>query len=328
MNTAHEEFAAIARAGAQRFSSTGLASSHASVARTVRRHRVMRGSVTAVAGVGIVGAGAFGVLQLRGADAVGPMGTPSPSSTVSPSPTTSPAPSAEPTAPSEEPESVAYEVVIEPGMRADEVIAIVADEYDVSEDEARDAIVAALPADAEGEPEGWLGTGDYGNVQDVETLGEKFVGSMETQLAEAGLTQDERSLALTVASIVEAEAAGGSAEDMAGIAAVILNRLDEDLRLEIESPLRYYAAINGLDPSDDGWLIDTPYNTYMYAGLPPTPIGSPSTDAIDAAANPADEDWMFYVVDSRTGDVLFATTFEEHQENLVAVGAIEPGDIE
>lgn len=327
MNTAHEELAAIARSGAQRFSTTALASSHAGVTRTVRRHRVVRGSVTAVAGVGIVGAGAFGVLQLRGADAVAPAGTPSPLGSVSPTPSASPVPSAEATQGEEQPDAGGA-VIVEPGMRADEVIARMVDEYGVTEAEAREALVAALPSQAGGEPEGWLAPSDQTGVQDVATLSEKLVGAQELALGEAGVVQDQWQSTLTIASIVQAEAAGGSVEDMAGIAAVIGNRLEQDIRLEIESPLRYYAAINGLDPSDDGWAIDTPYNTYMYTGLPPTAIGAPSAEAIEAAADPADEDWRYYVVDSRTGEVMFASTFEEHQENLVAVGAIEQGDIE
>ena len=94
MRNAHDELAAIAHGAAQRFPSTGLARDHGPVTRRVRRDRMARAGVTTLAGVGVAGVGTFGVLQLRGADAVAPLGSPSPHGTVSPTavPTLSPAP--------------------------------------------------------------------------------------------------------------------------------------------------------------------------------------------------------------------------------------------
>nr|WP_284327425.1 hypothetical protein [Demequina litorisediminis] len=90
MSTAREQFAAIARDGAAQFSATDLAHNYAGVTRRVRRDRGVRAGVTTLAGVGVVGAGTFGVLQLRGADATVLPATPSPSVTESVSPSPSP----------------------------------------------------------------------------------------------------------------------------------------------------------------------------------------------------------------------------------------------
>ncbi|MFV0285901.1 MAG: hypothetical protein ACK5IM_05845, partial [Demequina sp.] len=92
MSTAREQFAAIARDGAARFSGTALADNYAGVTRRVRRDRGVRAGVTTLAGVGVVGAGTFGILQLRGADATVLPATPSPSvsESVAPSPSSEP----------------------------------------------------------------------------------------------------------------------------------------------------------------------------------------------------------------------------------------------
>ena len=62
---------------------------------------------------------------------------------------------------------------------------------------------------------------------------------------------------------------------------------------------------------------DDPYNTYKHPGLPPGPINSPSRGAVDAAQNPADGDWQYFVATNPdTGETAFAETYSEHQRNV------------
>lgn len=124
--------------------------------------------------------------------------------------------------------------------------------------------------------------------------------------------------ALKIASLVEREAAGTS--DMGIIAGVIWNRLNQGMRLQIDSTMQYTYGKN-----DDGtWWgpIDleqkrneSPYNTYLHEGLPPTPICSPSIDAIKAVLNPEETDCLFYLHDSAR-QIHCAATYEEHKQNI------------
>ena len=110
---------------------------------------------------------------------------------------------------------------------------------------------------------------------------------------------------LVVASLVEREAKVDP--DRAKIARVIYNRLQRDMKLEIDATVLY--AVNkdrGLTLADLN--IDSPYNTYKVKGLPPTPIAAPSRKSIEAALNPADGRWLWYVLTDKNGAHTFAET--------------------
>jgi UPF0755 protein len=129
---------------------------------------------------------------------------------------------------------------------------------------------------------------------------------------------------LTVASIVEREAV--IAEERPTIASVYLNRLKPD------SPVNYLQAdptvqyAMGYQPEADQWwktpvtleeyqTIDSPYNTYLTPGLPPTPIASPGIGSIVATLQPAETNYYFFVA-FENGAHVFAETFEEHEQNV------------
>jgi UPF0755 protein len=99
---------------------------------------------------------------------------------------------------------------------------------------------------------------------------------------------------LTVASMVEREAAVASERPL--IAAVIYNRLDQDMPLGIDATLRYGLGVSGNRPLTKAELANpTPYNTRLHTGLPPTPIANPGAASLDAAAHPASVDYLYYV---------------------------------
>ncbi|HEY7720021.1 MAG TPA: endolytic transglycosylase MltG, partial [Pedococcus sp.] len=100
------------------------------------------------------------------------------------------------------------------------------------------------------------------------------------------------------------------------IARVIYNRLEGEETnglLQIDATVNY-AADNelGAVPTTEDLELDSPYNTYKYPGLPPTPIEAPGEAALEAAANPADGGWYYYVtVNLKTGETKFAETYDE-----------------
>ena len=115
---------------------------------------------------------------------------------------------------------------------------------------------------------------------------------------------------LTIASMVERETLVPKERPI--VASVIYNRLSQGEPLGIDATTRFELD-NWTEPLTESELAaDTPYNTRLNAGLPPGPIGSPGLDSIEAAANPDDTDFLFYVVEPGTcGEHTFTETSEE-----------------
>lgn len=149
---------------------------------------------------------------------------------------------------------------------------------------------------------------------------------IEAKSASMGLTPYQ---VLVVASLIEREAA--VPEDRAKIARVIYNRLFFGMPLQIDASL-YYQQDGDL-PFSELREIDSPYNTYLYKGLPPTPIANPGRASIEAALNPAPNPslgdpicvdlpegtpcvYLYYVLADADGGHVFAATIEQHEANV------------
>ena len=114
---------------------------------------------------------------------------------------------------------------------------------------------------------------------------------------------------LVAASLVEREAPAGEFDK---VARVILNRLDEPMRLEFDSTVNYGLEDVELATTDEARGEKTPWNTYAKEGLPDTPIASPSDDAIKAMEEPAEGNWKFFVTVDKEGTTVFSDTYDEH----------------
>ena len=123
--------------------------------------------------------------------------------------------------------------------------------------------------------------------------------------------------ALTLASIIEKET--GIEEERVIIGSVFANRLRNDWPLQADPTVVYGVSegkgILGRGIRKSELKNDTPYNTYIHKGLPPTPIANPSRASIRAALNPVESPYFFFVADG-VGGHKFATTYEEHQKNV------------
>ena len=117
---------------------------------------------------------------------------------------------------------------------------------------------------------------------------------------------------ITLASLIEEEASRG--KDQVLISSVLWNRLNLNMPLQVDAVFRYINGKNTYQLSLEDLKIDSPYNTYVYKGLPPGPITNPGIKAIEAALRPVESNYLFYLADRR-GNTYFAKTFDEHKLN-------------
>ena len=174
-----------------------------------------------------------------------------------------------------------------------------------------------LPAEADGDPEGYLFPATYEFEPDV-TATEVITQMVERHrqaMESVGVPEELRREVLIKASLIEKEAQLD--EDFAKVARVIANRLEAGMPLQLDSTVNYATGKGGITTTPEDRETDSPYNTYKYPGLPPGPISSPGEKALAAALNPAEGDWLYFVaVDPETGETRFAETAEEHAQNV------------
>lgn len=151
----------------------------------------------------------------------------------------------------------------------------------------------------------------------AEQMVQEMVDKTKAEIDELGIPADKVNEVFTLASIVQVEAPGNE-EDRAKVARVFLNRIEKDQALQSDATVSYiHGARSDLTTTEEERQSDNPYNTYKHTGLPPGPINSPSAEAVDAAQNPADGKWLFFVaVNPDTGETKYAETYDEHQKNV------------
>ena len=181
-------------------------------------------------------------------------------------------------------------------------------------------------------PEGSLAPGGYEVDRGTErgALIAQMTQKQAAILADAwanraeGLPYDTPEEALIMASIVEKET--GIADERSRVASVFINRLQQGMRLQTDPTVIYGITkgegVLGRGLRQSELRRDTPYNTYVIDGLPPTPIANPGAEAIKAAVNPDKSNYLFFVADGSGGHA-FATTLEEHNANVAAWRKIE-----
>ncbi len=217
---------------------------------------------------------------------------------------------------------VSMKVTIPEGLTRDQIVAKINEKTLIPVEDITAALAdptaIGLPAEANGNSEGWLFPATY----DVEpgATAASVLSQMTAQtvavLTQKGVPQDQWETVLTKASLVEREAR--LAEDRPKVARAIENRLAKEMPLDIDSSVAYGlgkpgTAVTTADTQDPS----NPYNTYKNLGLPPTPIASPGTASIDAVLSPAEGDWLFWVtVNLDTGETLFANNLADHQANV------------
>jgi len=177
--------------------------------------------------------------------------------------------------------------------------------------------------------EGMLGTGSYlvlPGESDV-TLLRLMVARFDRDAQAAGLSVASAAALgmtpyqiITVASVVEKEGYHPTS-NMPYVARVIYNRLAQGLALQMDSTVLYALGQDGGPVTEQDLKIQSPYNTYLTKGLPPTPIAAVSEASLRAALAPASTPYLYYVVIDKQGDHAFSTTLDEQNQNIAKAKA-------
>ncbi|HWT58758.1 MAG TPA: endolytic transglycosylase MltG [Rhizobium sp.] len=179
---------------------------------------------------------------------------------------------------------------------------------------------AALPAEGSLRPDTYKfsrGTKRSEIIQQMAAAQQKLVDQIWDK-RDTSLPLRSKEEFVTLASIVEKET--GVADERAHVASVFLNRLGKGMRLQSDPTIIYGLFGGDGKPADrpiyqSDLKRETPYNTYVIKGLPPTPIANPGKDALEAVANPWKTQDLYFVADG-TGGHVFAATLEEHNANV------------
>lgn len=158
--------------------------------------------------------------------------------------------------------------------------------------------------------------------ESAEQIAKRFVDRFNEKFAPLADKFRDKNIKWTtgikIASLIAREAAG--TEDAKLVSGIIWNRLDKGMPLQIDATMQYTLGKN----TNGSWWgninldekqSDSPYNSYLYKGLPPTPICSPNINVIEAALNPEETDCLFYLHDNYR-QIHCAKTYKEHLVNI------------
>lgn len=229
-------------------------------------------------------------------------------------------------------------ITFRPGLRVEQIGLILEEEGYFTRDEWDTAVAVAEPREfMAGDPDflGYLMPGTY-EIEDETTAAslleemldrfEELVGpSLVERATEQGWSLYE---VITLASVVEREAV--HPEEKPEVAAAFRNRVEQGMPLQADPTVQFALTIQEDGPTsieEYGWWkgeltvddlgVDSPYNTYLYAGLMPGPIANPDIDSIQAVVTPADVDYLYFVASPECdGRHLFGSTLEEHNANV------------
>jgi len=219
------------------------------------------------------------------------------------------------------------ELLLREGLRMDQTFAAVSEATGLSVkklEKASESGEIGLPAYAKDFAEGFLFPATYeleqgeSATQVLSRLTARWDKAAEKVGLEAGAKQVGYSPyeVMIIASLVQSE---GHPDDFDKVARVIYNRLDEATwggtygYLQLDATVNYVLKSSEINlPTEKIQGTKSPYNTYLNTGLPPTPINSPGEAAMEAALNPADGDWLYYVtVNPDTGETKFTADYDE-----------------
>jgi UPF0755 protein len=224
------------------------------------------------------------------------------------------------------PQVRAVDLAVIPGKRLNEIAQDVADQVPWLDGTTFLDVAASGAVRSQFEPDGsnnlegllWPDTYRVTDNEDEEDVLRTMVEQFDAEAAAAGLDgANVRGLGpydiVKVAALIQSEAK--VERDRPLIASVVYNRLARDMPLQIDATVLYATGKRSGITRDD-LQVDSPYNTYVVRGLPPSPISGVTTASLEAALRPANTDFLYYVIANAEGGHAFGRTFAEHEANI------------
>lgn len=217
------------------------------------------------------------------------------------------------------PPKLAY-ITITPGMRKEEIAGLLSRELAWTKEETEAWLtVYTTPSEDYTEgvfyPDTYLLPPDITPRETADLMRERFQEVIAPLAGEAATVDLHWVDVVNLASLVEREAARTDKELVAGI---LMNRLQLDMPLQVDATLQYIRGKEGNwwpVPRSEDKFIDSPFNTYIYKGLPPHPISNPSVDSIKAVIAYQKTDCVYYLHDAQ-GQIHCSKTYSEHRANI------------
>jgi len=210
-----------------------------------------------------------------------------------------------------------YKVTVPEGLSLAQLVALLPEIKGIDEAAADPALIARLGVNVKS-LEGFLLPETYyfdkapTGRELVERLFSHFEKGWAQLVAEVpGAERYDKLAVVTIASLVEEEARVEDERPL--VAAVMRNRLEEGMPLQMDSTLQYALNKYGQRLTDKDKQTDSAYNTYRVRGLPPGPISSPGLSSLRAALRPANEPYLYFVSNADGKTHTFSKTYEEHQ---------------
>ncbi len=155
------------------------------------------------------------------------------------------------------------------------------------------------------------------SASDVNSVVNKFLDNFEEKALPFFINGNNLLETVNLASILEKEVPDYQERRM--VAGILIKRLNIDMLLQVDASLIYGKCfgkfLNCPSLQEADYKFDSPYNTYLYKGLPETPICNPDIDAIKAASDPEKSDYWYYLSDPNTKKTVFSKTLDEQNEN-------------
>lgn len=226
------------------------------------------------------------------------------------------------------PAPAVYRVTVIEGLRVEEILVSLAEDTPHEYSDFEDALLSGevstslreMPATIElTDWEGLLfpDTYEFASTAPAASILQRMASTMEQRVAsidwtgwtDLGYTEYE---GIVLASLVETEVLLDVERPV--VSSVIHNRLAEGMKLDIDATVLYALGTKDVTRFDNE--VDSPYNTYIIPGLPPTPIAAPGRASLEAAAQPDETPYFFYVLSDLEGNHAFAETLDEHINNV------------
>lgn len=218
-----------------------------------------------------------------------------------------------------------YWITVQEGLRIGEILERIAEQTRFTADELEAALLGGSVQTSlfpDGDPQtldDWEGllfpdTYEFLTESGPEVILGLLASTMERRVEDVDWSQLEdsgytRYQGIIIASLIEAETRVNDERPL--VAAVVWNRLDIGMALQIDATVLYALGERRTGLTLNDLEVDSPYNTYLQPGLPPTPIGGPGRASLEAAAAPAEVDYLYYVLTSLDGTHSFTADYNE-----------------